>query len=111
VIGNLFKHRLMGPRENRQIVSEFRPNERLRWDVGRLELALALRGEFLQAVVAVGDAFPGQPADRMRRALEVQMRARALDVAASAQRFTPSGHVTDPMRDVRTNGGNAEAAA
>src|SRR5205807_2643492 len=42
---------------------------------------------------------------------EVQLRARALDVAASAQRFTPFGAVTDPMLEVRTNGANLEAAS
>jgi type VI secretion system protein ImpL len=111
VIGNLFTYRLMVPSENRQIASEFRPNERLRWDVGRLELALALRGEFLQAVVAVADAFPGQSPDRMRRALEVQLRARALDVAASAQRFTPMVGGGDNIIEIRTESANLDAAS
>src|SRR5687767_1969736 len=79
----------MARNEGRRIVGELRPNERLRWDIGSLELALTLQAEFLQALVTVADAFPGQPTDRLRRALEVQLRARALDVAASAQRFTP----------------------
>ena len=113
VVGNLFKYRLMVPSENRQIVSDFKPNERLRWDVGRLELALALRGEFLQAVVTIGDAFPGQPADRMRRALEIQLRDRALDVAASAQRFTAvvGGSAADNALEIRTESQNLEAAS
>jgi type VI secretion system protein ImpL len=111
VIGNLFTYRLMVRSENRQITSEFRPNERLRWDVGRLELALALRGEFLQAVVAIADAFPGQSPDRMRRALEGQLRARALDVAASAQRFTPMVGAGDNSIEIRTESANLDGAS
>lgn len=111
VIGQLYQYRLMDRSEERQIASDIRPNERLRWDVGRLELALSLRGEFLQAVVTVADAFPGQPPDRMRRALEGQLRSRAIDVAASAQRFTPLGTVADPMLEIRTQTANLDAAA
>jgi type VI secretion system protein ImpL len=111
VIGQLYEYRLMDRSEERQVASDLRPNERLRWDVGRLELALSLRGEFLQAVVTVADAFPGQPPDRMRRALEVQLRSRAIDVAASAQRFTPLGTVADPMLEIRTQTANLDAAA
>ena len=79
----MYQYRLMDRIEDRQIANDIAPNERLRWDVGRLELALSLRGEFLQAVVTIADAFPGQPPDRMRRALEVQLRSRAVDVAAT----------------------------
>lgn len=112
VIGNLYQFRLMERAQNRLIANEIRPNERLRWDVGRLELALALRGEFLQAVVAIQDAFPGQPPDRMRRALEVQMRFRAIDVASSAQRFTPlDSPAVDPFVEVRAQSANLETAA
>lgn len=110
VIGQLFAYRLMERSEERQIASEIGPNERLRWDVGRLELALALRGEFLQAVVTIADAFPGQPPDRMRRALEVQLRSRAIDVASGAQRFTPIAASTDPMLEVRTQTANLDVA-
>jgi hypothetical protein len=74
-------------------------------------LALALRGEFLQAVVAIADAFPGQPPERMRRALEVQLRARALDVAASAQRFTPTLGGGDNIIEIRTESANLEGAS
>ena len=109
VIGDVFKLRLMAPREGREIVSELRPNQRLRWDVGRLELALGLRGEFTQAVVAVATAFPGQPPDRLRRALEVQLRGRAVDVAASAQRFTEGSG--ESILDIRTQGSNLDAAS
>jgi type VI secretion system protein ImpL len=110
VIGQLFQYRLMDRTSGRLISSDIRPNERLRWDVGLLELALSLRGEFLQAVVTIADAFPGQPPDRMRKALEVQLRSRAIDVAANAQRFTPLGSIPDPMLEIRTQMANLEAA-
>jgi type VI secretion system protein ImpL len=110
VIGQLYQYRLMDRIEGRQIANDIAPNERLRWDVGRLELALSLRGEFLQAVVTIADAFPGQPPDRMRRALEVQLRSRAIDVAASAQRFTPVGEVADPMLEIRSQAANLDVA-
>jgi type VI secretion system protein ImpL len=106
VIGNLFHYRLMTRSEGRRVVSELRPNERLRWDVGSLELALALQGEFLQAVVTVADAFPGQSPDRMRRALDVQLRARTLDVAASSQRFTPIDANTNLLVETKQAGQN-----
>jgi type VI secretion system protein ImpL len=109
VITDLFKFRLMAPREGRPINGEIRANERLRWDVGRLELALGMRAEFLQAVVAVGTAFPGQPPERMRRALEVQLRGRAIDAVASAQRFTPATGET--MLEARTQAANLAAAS
>ena len=108
-VSDLFKFRLMLPREGRQVSSEILPNQRLRWDVGRLELAIALRGEFLQALVTLNSAFPGQPQERMRRALEVQLRARAVDAAASAQRWTPA--VGESNLEVRAEGANLEAAA
>src|SRR6185503_6046615 len=76
VVGDLFRFRLMAPIENREIAADIPASTRLRWDVGRLELALALRGEFLQAVLSLANAFPGQPAERMQRALEIQLRGR-----------------------------------
>jgi len=109
VVGDLYRYRLMAPREDRRIASEIPANQRLRWDVGRLELALGLRAEFLQAVLTLANAFPGQPPERLQRALEVQLRARAVDVAASAQRFTPAS--AESMLDVRTEAANLEAAA
>lgn len=108
-IAELFHYRLMLPREGRQVSNAIKPNERLRWDVGRLELALALRGEFLQALVSLNNAFPGQPQERMRRALEVQLRARAVDAAASAQRWTPAAPESNV--EVRAEASNLEAAA
>lgn len=109
VVGDLFKFRLMAPAEHRQIAADVPANERLRWDVGRLELALALRGEFLQAVVTLANAFPGQPAERMQRALEIQLRQRVVDVAAGAQRFTPGAG--ESTLDIRTEAANLDAAA
>ena len=110
VIGNLFQYRLMARNEGRRIAGEMRPNERMRWDIGSLELALGLQGEFLQALVTVGDAFPGQPSDRMRRALEVQLRARALDVAASSQRFTTLEATANPLTEAKAAGQNLKDA-
>jgi hypothetical protein len=108
-VSELFRFRLMLPREGRRVSAEILPNQRLRWDVGRLELAIALRSEFLQALVTLSNAFPGQPQDRMRRALEVQLRARAVDAAASAQRWTPA--VAESNMEVRTEAANLEAAS
>jgi len=107
-VSELFRFRLMSPREGRQIASEIAPNQRLRWDVGRLEFGLALRSEFLQALVTLNNAFPGQPQDRLRRALEVQLRARAVDAAASAQRWTPA--VGESNLEVRSEDANLDAA-
>jgi type VI secretion system protein ImpL len=111
-IERLYQYRLMERSEGgRQIASEIHPNQRLRWDVGRLELALALPAEYLQAVVTISDALPGRNPDRLRRALGVQLRERSLDVVASAQRFTPLGPRADTLMEVRTSGLNLEAAA
>jgi hypothetical protein len=111
VIENVFDLRFMERSEGREVSGEIRPTERLRWDVGRLELALTLRGEFDQAVVTAGDAFPGQGPDRMRRALQVQLRSRAIDVAGSAQRFTPVPPGSDAILEARSSGSNLDAAA
>lgn len=110
VIGNLSQYRLMARNEDRSIAGEMRPNERMRWDIGSLELALGLQNEFLQAQVTMADAFPGQPADRFRRALEVQLRARTLDVAASAQRFTPLEATASPLTEARAASQNLRDA-
>lgn len=113
-IERLSQYRLMERAEGglrRRISSEIHPNQRLRWDVGRLELALALPAEYLQAVVTISEALPGRNPDRLHRALGVQLRERSLDVAASAQRFTPLGPKPDLLMEVRTSGMNLEAAA
>ena len=109
-IARLFDLRFMERGDDREVAGDIQPKERLRWDVGRLELALALRGEFDQALFTVAPAFPGQPPDRMRRAFQVQLRSRAVDVAASAQRFTPMA-VSDSALEVRTSAANLELAA
>ncbi len=111
VVAQVFASRLMDRIEYAGVVDEIGPNQRLRWDVGRLELALSLRAEFLNAAVALADAFPGQPPERMQRALEVQLRDRTIDVAASAQRFTPTGPELDAFAEVRMQGANLEQAA
>ncbi len=111
VVSQLYQFRLMRPVEHREIVGEIRPHERLRWDVGSLELGLALQSEFLQAVVTIAGAFPDQNPERLRRALEVQLRDRVIDVAASAQRFIPLEAELDPFAEVKALGMNLEGAA
>lgn len=110
VIGNLSQYRLMARNEDRRIAGELRPNERMRWDIGGLELALGLQNEFLQAQETIADAFPGQPADRFRRALEVQLRARTVDVAASAQRFTMLEATANPLTEAKAASQNLKDA-
>lgn len=87
-IGQLFQLRLMEPPNDLTVSGEIAPQQRLRWDVGRLELVTALRSEFDKALFIVATSFPNQPPDRMRRAFELQLRARAVDAAANAQRFS-----------------------
>jgi type VI secretion system protein ImpL len=110
VVDRLFQLRFMERSEERTVLGEIPPNGRLRWDVGRLELALALRGEFDNAVLTVSEILPGQSPDRLRRAFQVQLRSRAIDIAASAQRFVPSGAL-DPAAEMRTSVANLEQAA
>jgi type VI secretion system protein ImpL len=110
-IERLYSFRMMDPTEDRRIASDIRPNERLRWDVGRLELALSLPSEFLQALVTLAEALPAQTHDRMRRALAVQLRARVLDAAASAQRFTPLPDSPDWQIEAKSSGANLDEAA
>lgn len=109
VIRRLFQLRFMERSTQRSVSGEIQPNQRLRWDVGRLELALSLRGEFDQALITVASIFPGQTPDRMRRAFQVQLKARAVDVAASAQRFTTLVAVDSGM-EVRGSVGNLDLA-
>ena len=107
----LQQYRLMAPVEGRRVTSEIRPNERLRWDVGSMELALSLRSEFLQAVVSTAQAFPRHDPERLQRALQIQLRRRAVDVAAASQRFTPMGGIDDPVAEIRAQGVNLDGAA
>jgi len=44
---------------------------------------------------------PGQPKERLQRALDGQLRGRILAVAANAQRFTPILPGTVPSVDVK----------
>ncbi|HYC53261.1 MAG TPA: type VI secretion protein IcmF/TssM N-terminal domain-containing protein [Gemmatimonadaceae bacterium] len=111
VIARLHTYRLMQPVEGRVVANEIRPNHRLRWDVGSLELVLSLQSEFRQAVVSTSAAFPGQRPERLSQALELQLRDRAVDVTASAQRFTPLTDVDDPFAEIRAQGINLSGAA
>ena len=111
VIGQLYRYRLMQPIEGRRVAGEIAPAERLRWDIGTMELALSLNSEFLQAVVSTAEAFPGQDPVRLQRALELQLRDRAVDVAASSQRFTPLGPVDDIVAEIRAQALNLEGAS
>ena len=111
VIGRLHTYRLMQPVEGRSVTSEIQPNQRLRWDVGSLELALSLQSELGQAAVMTSMAFPGQRPERLRSALEQRVRDRAVDIAASAQRFTPLSDLDDPFAEIRSQASNLENAA
>jgi len=110
-IERLYGYRMMDRTEGGSIAADIRANERLRWDIGRLELALALPSEFQQAVATIAEALPRQGPERMRRAVAVQLRARSIDVAASAQRFTAVTATGDPLQEVRSAGLNLDAAA
>ena len=88
-VSQLFQLRLMERPNQLEVAGEIAPQQRLRWDVGRLELVTALRGEFDKALFIVATSFPNQTPDRLRRAFELQLRARAVDAAANAQRFSP----------------------
>ena len=111
VIGQLFRYRLMQPIEGRNVMGKIGPAERLRWDIGTMELALSLHSEFFQAVVSTADAFPGQDPVRLQRALELQLRDRAVDVAAASQRFTPFAAVDDVVAEIRAQSLNLEGAS
>lgn len=111
VMSRLRQYRLMVPIEGRRVASQIRPNERLRWDVGSMELALSLRSEFLQAVVSTAQAFPRHDPERLQRALEIQLRRRSVDVAAASQRFTPIGVIDDPVAEIRSQGVNLDGSA
>ena len=88
VLNGVFQHRFMDPPENRSIRSEIPAGQKLRWDGGRLEVALSMRDELRRALATTNDAFSAATQARLRSALERQMRDRIIDVTASAQRFT-----------------------
>jgi hypothetical protein len=110
-IDTLFSLRLMDPIEEREIVADYPPNQRLRWDVGRLELAWSMRQEYVRAVATVIEAMPGQSADRLRRAFDGQLRGRVLSAAAAAQRLTPIMPGAVPSVDVKLGADNLDAAS
>ncbi|MEX2177060.1 MAG: type VI secretion system protein [Gemmatimonadaceae bacterium] len=109
VLTTLFHLPLMDTIVGRSVSADIPPGQRMRWDAGRLELALSLRGDYDQALLTVASAFQGRPLDRMRRAFQVQLRARAIDAAASAQRFTPLRD--DPMIEVKASIDNLDLAS
>jgi len=110
-IDTLFSLRLMDPVEERDIIADYPPNQRLRWDVGSLELALSLRVEYERAVATVFQTMPGQSPDRLRRAFDPQLRARMVSVVAGAQRLTPILPGTVPSADVKYGADNLDAAS
>lgn len=108
VLTSLFAMRLMEPIEGRQIEDELRPGTTMRWDVGQLELALALRGEQRRAQIAATDAFMAATQARLRSAFDNQLRGRLIDLVAGAQRFTPD--TMPALNDIRATTANIEAA-
>ncbi len=110
-IDTLFTLRLMDPIEEREIVADFAPNQRLRWDVGRLELALAMRNEYVRAVATVLEMMPGQSQHRLRFAFDGQLRGRVLSAAADAQRLTPILPGTVPSVEVKIGADNLDYAS
>jgi type VI secretion system protein ImpL len=111
VIGQLFRYRLMQPIAGKNLAGEIGPAQRLRWDIGSMELALSLHSEFLQAVVSTAEAFPGQDPVRLQRALVLQLRDRAVDIAAASQRLTPQGTIDDIVAEIRAQSLNLEGAS
>jgi type VI secretion system protein ImpL len=108
VLGGLFAMRLLEPVRDRQIDQALRPGMTLRWDIGQLELGLALRGELTRARIAAADAFPAATATRLRTAFDTQMRSRLIDLVAQAQRFTPD--TLSALTEIRATTANIEAA-
>jgi type VI secretion system protein ImpL len=110
-IERLYQLRMMRPMEDRTIQSDIKPGERLTWDLGSLEAALSMPGEFSQAVLAITDGFPGQN-ERLRRALAVQLRTRTIEMAANAQRFTPvPAGIDTSVAEIKAAGVNLDEAS
>jgi type VI secretion system protein ImpL len=109
VLANLYAMRLLEPVENHEIDDELRPGMTMRWDIGKLELGLALRGELRRAQIASADAFPAATSTRLRSGLDTQMRSRLVDLVADAERFTPD--TVAPQTEIRATTANIEAAA
>jgi type VI secretion system protein ImpL len=109
VLGALFTTRLMDEVEGKEIADDLRPGQSLRWDIGQLELAFALRGDLKRALIMSADAFPAPTNARLRAAFESQMRARAIDLVADAERFTPDS--SGAMTEIRAATENLGAAS
>lgn len=109
VLKGLFATRLMDEVENNEIVDDLRPGKVLSWNIGQLELAFALRGDLKRALISSTDAFPAQTNARLRAAFESQMRARAIDLVADAERFTVDS--TSAMVEIRAATENLGAAS
>ncbi len=109
VLTGLFSLRLLEPGEGREVDDDLRAGQNLRWDVGQLELAFALRSEQVRAGISTGDAFPSPTAARLKTVFDQQMRVRVIDLAASAQRFTPDS--SNGPTAIRSETENLEAAS
>ena len=105
----LFELPLMDSIVGRPVAGDIAPGQRMRWDVGRLELALSLRGDHQTALATMASPFQGQSLERLRRAFQSQLQARAVDAVASAQRFTPLAG-EDPALEVRASAENLSLA-
>jgi type VI secretion system protein ImpL len=109
VLSGLFSLRLLEPGEGREVDDDLRAGQNLRWDVGQLELAFALRSEQLRANISTGEALPVATAARLKTAFGQQMRSRVIDLAASAQRFTPDA--SNGAAAIQSETENLEAAS
>jgi type VI secretion system protein ImpL len=89
VLTTLFQFRFMDSLENRVIRDDLPAGQKLRWDVGRLEIAISLRSEMRRALATTNDAFSAATQARLRNGFNAQVLDRIIDVTANAQRFTP----------------------
>ena len=109
MVRQLFALRLMETSSADDVRAEIEPGEQLRWDVGRLELVPAMRAEIERAMMVMLEAMPTRPRDRFTRAFDLQLRMRAVDAAASAQRFVPVS--ADTLAELRATAANLDLAA
>ena len=108
VLTAIFQYRFMEPVENKTIMGELPGGRKLRWDVGRLEVAIAFRGDMRRVLATTGDAFFPATQTRLRSAMDNQLRSRIIDVVASAQLVTPD---TISVASVRSESDNLEIAS
>lgn len=87
MLGGLFSMKLMEPAENKSIATDLMPGTMLRWDLGKLDVAFALRGELQRAQIMANDAFAPATRARLRSAFDAQLRTRLTDVIANAEGF------------------------